>query len=95
VFALLEDRYGAIRVGTQTGLDRLNPGERQISTCPAGPGSSGARAGARRGTMDGGLDRIAPRTLSADRVTALAEDRTGRIWVGTDGGGLNVLEPDR
>jgi ligand-binding sensor domain-containing protein len=45
--------------------------------------------------MDGGLDRIAPRTLSADRVTALAEDRTGRIWVGTDGGGLNVLEPDR
>ena len=32
--------------------------------------------------------------LSANRVTALAEDRTGRLWVGTDGGGLNILDPD-
>ena len=30
--------------------------------------------------------------LSSDRATALAEDQTGKLWVGTDGGGLNRLE---
>jgi diguanylate cyclase (GGDEF)-like protein len=35
-----------------------------------------------------------PAALSANRVTALAQDRTGRLWVGTDGGGLNVLDPN-
>ena len=34
-----------------------------------------------------------PTALSANRVTALAEDRTGRLWVGTDGGGLDILDP--
>jgi len=32
--------------------------------------------------------------LSSDRATALAEDQTGKLWVGTDGGGLNLLDPD-
>jgi len=34
-----------------------------------------------------------PRTLSDDRVWALALDHLGRLWIGTDGGGLDRLDP--
>ena len=59
------------------------------------------------GTMEGGLDRIAPRTLEvkvfgsdphdpatlgAPGVMSVLEDSTGRIWVGTYGGGLSQLD---
>jgi diguanylate cyclase (GGDEF)-like protein len=59
------------------------------------------------GTMDGGLDRIAPRTLAvkvfshdandpgslgAPGVMSLLEDSAGRLWVGTYGGGLSRLD---
>ena len=30
--------------------------------------------------------------LSSGRVTALARDRTGHVWIGTDGGGINVWD---
>ena len=36
-----------------------------------------------------------PRSLGDSRVTAVAEAADGRIWVGTYGGGLHLLEPDR
>jgi diguanylate cyclase (GGDEF)-like protein len=39
------------------------------------------------------MDAANPATLSSDRATALAEDPSGRIWVGTDGGGLSLLDP--
>ena len=59
------------------------------------------------GTMEGGLDRIAPRTLEvkvfgsdpndpttlgAPGVMSVLEDSAGRIWVGTYGGGLSQLD---
>ena len=59
------------------------------------------------GTMEGGLDRIAPRslavtvfahdandpgTLGAPGVMSLLEDSAGRLWVGTYGGGLCRLD---
>lgn len=34
------------------------------------------------------------RKLSDNFVTALAEDKSGRIWIGTDRGGVNVLNPE-
>ena len=33
-----------------------------------------------------------PHSLSSDRVTSFAEDKSGRIWVGTEGGGLNLFD---
>ena len=59
------------------------------------------------GTFGGGISRFDARTrrfdnlragpedglhLSSGRVTALARDRTGHVWIGTDGGGLNVWD---
>jgi diguanylate cyclase (GGDEF)-like protein len=59
------------------------------------------------GTMEGGLDKIVPRTLAvtvfshdasdpaslgAPGVMSLLEDSTGRLWVGTYGGGLSRLD---
>jgi len=55
----------------------------------------------------GGLDRYdgndfvsfkpggsAGTSISGSVVFALAEGKTGEIWIGTDGGGLNRLDPE-
>jgi diguanylate cyclase (GGDEF)-like protein/PAS domain S-box-containing protein len=38
-------------------------------------------------------DEANPRSLSNDRAACLYEDRRGRLWVGTQGGGLNLVDP--
>ena len=40
-------------------------------------------------------DRDDPTTLSNNAVWALAEDPDGSLWAGTDGGGLNQLQPSQ
>ena len=40
-------------------------------------------------------DHEAPNTLSDNYIDSLAEDTEGRIWVGTMGGGLNVVDEKR
>ena len=51
----------------------------------------------------GGLSRLAggvftnytvEQGLSNNTITAMAQDRTGTVWLGTNGGGLNRLQPD-
>jgi signal transduction histidine kinase/ligand-binding sensor domain-containing protein/DNA-binding response OmpR family regulator len=34
-----------------------------------------------------------PETLGHDRIGALAENNKGKIWIGTDGGGLDLFDP--
>ncbi|RED96020.1 hybrid sensor histidine kinase/response regulator transcription factor [Marinoscillum furvescens] len=36
-----------------------------------------------------------PKSLSKNIATAIIEDRSGLIWIGTNGGGLNLYNPDR
>src|SRR6185312_14309775 len=36
----------------------------------------------------------APGAISADSVTAFAQDSQGNIWIGTNGGGLDLARPD-
>jgi diguanylate cyclase (GGDEF)-like protein/PAS domain S-box-containing protein len=38
-------------------------------------------------------DEANPQSLSNDRADCLYEDRRGRLWVGTQGGGLNLVDP--
>jgi len=40
------------------------------------------------------IDLPDERKLSDNFVTAIAEDKSGRIWIGTDRGGVNVLDPE-
>jgi len=76
VRAIVKGPDGAIWVGTENGLNRLPPG-----LAAGGPGA---------------IERILPdkhdpQGLSGGYVDTLLIDRHGRLWVGTSGGGINIL----
>ncbi|MDQ3168608.1 MAG: hypothetical protein M3Q55_00540, partial [Acidobacteriota bacterium] len=118
VHALLVDRAGTTWIGTWGGLNLLRQGAAGFERLPVAGYLSDARVTSLTegtdgaiwvGTLDGGVNRIDPRTmaiqhirageagsgigLSSDRVTALAVDRAGRVWVGTLNAGLNRVDP--
>lgn len=79
ISALLVDRYGSLWVGTRGGgLNRLAAAQMMAEN----PEYVVFRARADD-----------PSSLSDDTVTCLYEDRAGRLWVGTAGGGLNAYNP--
>ena len=63
---------GSLWVGTQNGLNHIDPATGAIERIVADPGVSTA--------------------LSAPNVSSLMIDRQGRLWVGTLGGGISILE---
>jgi len=81
VRAVIQTRDGALWVGTDGGLDRLD----------AGAGTSSAAA-LRGGFVHYRHDPADPGSLGHDQVFALLEDRRGRLWVATNGGGLDLLD---
>jgi signal transduction histidine kinase/ligand-binding sensor domain-containing protein/CheY-like chemotaxis protein len=83
--SIYEDHAGDIWVGTVGGLNRLRSPSTPLRAGPSTP----LRAGARFQTFttrDG---------LASDAVTVLQGDRTGALWIGTDGAGLNRLKDGR
>jgi len=103
ILALHEDRAGALWIGTlDGGLNQLVAAENNL---PSGPAFSSLLKFAHL-PFDNRLDNIEnvfrfmhyrhvpdqPRSLSANAVTAILEDRYGALWVGTFGGGLNQLD---
>ncbi|MBL7959636.1 GHKL domain-containing protein [bacterium] len=76
VYALLEDHAGNIWIGTETGLSKY---EKRIS------GRSNS------GFLNFKNDPNNKTSLSNDQLTCLYQDRTGNLWVGTFGGGINRI----
>lgn len=85
VWAICEDKFGEIWIGTQAGLDRLIAGSRQSE-----PGN-GAKEKFTRYSFE------SPRANNPRQaaVRAICEDRVGRLWVGTFGDGLQLLDRER
>ena len=78
VMALLYDQRGALWIGTMSGgLDRLDLASGEVRVWSAA---------AARGTPP-------ERSLPADGVMSLYQDRQGNVWVGTFGGGVASIEP--
>lgn len=77
VYVVYEDRAGAIWAGTQQGLSRLDR-----------HANSGAEAGFTRFFHEPGNAA----SLSHDEVRALYEDEAGVLWIGTNGGGLDLFD---
>jgi len=76
VMALYPDRSGNIWIGTwDNGIDQLIPGTYK----------KGAEFIHFRHDLDD------PGSLSSNRIYIIYQDRSGTIWIGTDGGGLDKL----
>lgn len=80
IYSLFEDSDGNIWIGTK--------GDGVVKLQSTGAGSYGVAARFRHCSSD-------PFSLSSNDIYSIAQDHSGRIWVGTYGGGLSMLQhPD-
>jgi two-component system, sensor histidine kinase ChiS len=79
VTTVLEDTAGSLWVGTSNGLNELLRNEKRIGYMPKF-----------QRYFNSSQDM---NSLSMDTITALYEDSSGVIWIGTSLGGLNKLDP--
>lgn len=88
IHAIYEDHTGNLWVGTEVGLNRLVfPNKAVRESGKAGYLNEAA-------TFIRYLhDPRNPKSLSHNDVRAIYEDKKHRLWVGTDGGGLNQWNP--
>lgn len=88
-----ETRDGTIWVGTEGGLNRYDPESDSFVRYPYRdfpPG--GYQYDPPVHADDPAFQPDNPDALASPAITALLEDREGRLWVGTRYGGLNVLD---
>ncbi len=93
IYSIYEDRQNALWFGA------LGGGLYRLAASADGPGDAGhAQAGAGVRFAHFRHESTDRHSLSSNKVASLHQDRAGRMWVGTFGGGLNRLaaggEPD-
>jgi len=109
IFDLLEDREGNVWIAGMNGLHRLSEGLFRTWGAPEGLADATFVVTARRGDVlagsEGeGLFRLSPdgeisrKTtddgLTSNSISALMVDAQDRIWAGTFGGGINIIDGD-
>ena len=109
VSALTGDSNGTIWIGTRKGLAQLTRGRLIVHSLRAARTSEDVRAlaagvdgtlwiGTTRGLarLRGGHVAASHReSIGRDFIVALLQDRAGTLWIGTRGGGLVRVSPDR
>ncbi len=80
VYGLLEDTHGNFWVGTNNGLARMNRENGTFTTF-------------RSNTPSSNLTNSMSQSISSNAVRKIYEDRSGVLWIGTRGGGLNRFDP--
>jgi len=78
ITSMIEDKSGNLWIGTYGGLDKLVPSEVE---------------GLKDQFVHYKHDPTNPNSLSEGRVRSIFEDKSGMIWIGTEGGGLNRFNP--
>jgi len=79
--AIYEDKSGALWIGTSDGLNKLILSEIKEYDM------------ARLKFVHYKHDPMNPNSLSDSRIRSIYEDKSGNLWIGTAGGGLNRLVP--
>lgn len=86
VWEICEDRYGEIWIGTEAGLDKL-----VAVTLPVEK-HAGTVFFTKEKFIHYSFDSLRPNNSRKPAVRAIHEDRAGRLWVGTFGGGLQLFD---
>jgi ligand-binding sensor domain-containing protein len=93
VHRVYEDREGTIWVGTEGGLNRYDPVTDGFVRYPYRDFPAGGyQYDPPVHTDDPAFQPDNPSALASPAVTAILEDRAGRLWIGTRYGGLNRLD---
>lgn len=82
VWTILEDQHGALWVGTEEGLDQL------VSTKPTSASATPEKVK----FIHHNIAPLNPKRKTPVSIRTLYEDRAGRLWVGSFGGGLNQFD---
>lgn len=89
VWAICEDQQGEIWIGTEAGLDKL------VAGAQANEKDNGAVVSAKEKFTHYSFESLRPNNSRKAAIRAIHEDRTGRLWIGTLGGGLQLLDRER
>ncbi len=85
VWAICEDKFGEIWIGTEAGLNRLIVDSRQSESSDVAKGKFTHYS----------FESVRANKPARAAIRAIHEDRTGRLWIGTFGSGLQLFDRER